>query len=550
MSTDLFDESELDTDDSELEWENFLPDPEEDDAETDGGADGELDIDDSEFDWEANLQPEDTLSPDESAVRTARIEAAFARMEQKVSGDPSPTALDHASSPEGHVDGDVEDGLDDDAEPELLLVPDATLRVSEEDSGKVVFDSEVAPEPELGLLDEPEFVLLDEGGADDVPVGSTWDVGEPGPADSSEAGHDLGAVYDPPVYDPPAVYDPPVYDPPVYDPGAVYDPPVYDPGAVYDPPVYDPPAVYDPPVYDPGAVYNPSNAGPVFNFDLDSEESSLSSERESEPTRTSEPELVADAGPESAPPVETGVWPVPVAWTELEMVAETAPGLEAELQPEPQLERTGAAATIATNDLIDARDNPATDEEPSTRRRHTDERHSRVYTATVVLACSLLVLVAVVLIIHSRQRPSTPAAPPPAPTAAGSVPAPSVLRQAARIKAATDEVNLATTTALAGMSSLPNLPSPADVAQVVGPYAESLQLYGSFLSGADVPPSARATATQVLGQVRVDAMFLGTIEGLAPAQLSAYLHTFYTDAAQLQGSLIALENELPSPSSA
>ncbi len=537
MSTDVFDESELDTDDTEFDWENFLPDPEDDDAEADGGADGELDIDDSEFDWEASLQPEDTLSPDESAVRTARIEAAFARMEQKVSGDPSPTALDHASSPEGHVDGDVEDGSDDDAEPELLLVPDATLPVSEEGSGEVVFDSEVAP--------EPGFVLLDEGGADDVPVGSTWDVGEPGSADSPEAVYDPGAVYDPPVYDPGAVYDPPVYDP-----GAVYDPPVYDPGAVYDPPVYDPGAVYDPPVYDPGAVYDPPNAGPVFNFDLDSEESSLGSEREPEPTRTSEPELVTDAGPETDPPAKTGVWPVPVAWTELEMVAETAPGLEAELQPEPQLERIGVAATIATNDLIDARDNPATEDEPSTRRRRTDGRHSRVYTATVVLACSLLVLVAVVLIIHSRQRPSTPAASPPAPTAAGSVPAPSVLRQAARIKAATDEVNLATTTALAGMSSLPNLPSPADVAQVVGPYAESLQLYGSFLSGADVPPSARATATQVLGQVRVDAAFLGTIEGLAPAQLSTYLHTFYTDAAQLQGSLIALENELPSPSSA
>ena len=433
MSTGLFDESELDSDDSDFDWEDFAPEPEDGTVGAYGASeasdDGELDLDDSEFDWEANLHAEDPLSAEESQIRTTRIEAALARMEQTVTGAPGAT-VDGAPYFEDRASGEGAAG--EDAEPELLLVPDTELPASEESSTEFDLNAGTGPEPELMLLDE-------EAEPDGIP---------------------------------PRISE---FDP---EPISVHD--VREPGRVVIPPreLEPAPDIALPFTFEPAAVY----------------------------------------------------------------------GSEAVYETQPVDEFPAAPTATAALESAVVGDDPSVEPESASSRRQS-EPHSRVYTATVVLACSLLVLVAAVLIIRSFERPSTKPAPQhstrtPAPTSTNSE-----LRQAARIRAATDEVNLATTTALAGVSSLPFLASPTEVAQVVNPYAESLQLYGSFLSGTQVPAQARTATTQVLADAQLDTSFLGTLQGLAPDQLGSYLHSFYVNAAQLQSSLISLENQLPSPSS-
>ena len=500
MSTDLFDESELDTDDSDFDWENFLPDPEDGAVEGDGGAsagadDGELDVDDSEFEWEANLHSEDPLPEEDDGVRAARIEAAFARMEQAVTGAPSSVADGTPHSGDGPgCDGAAEE----DAEPELLLVPDTELPAREESWPELDLDADIEPEPELVLLDEEaetEWALL---GAAGLAAESRFahELLEPGPAANT-----------PSVFEP----DADVGQTPIYEPAAAYEPAApYEPAAAYEPAAeYESEVAYQSePVHESEAVCEPAAYEPVAY--------------------------------ESHSVYESQVVDEPVAYEPA--VYES----EAVYEPEAVNEPPEAPPQTAADEPVEVGDDPSVDSGSTSSRR---EPHSRVYTATVVLACSLLVLVAAVLIIRSVERSSTTPAPHHSTRTPAPTPAKSDLLQTARIRAATDEANLATTTALAGMSPLSYLASPNVVAQVANPYAESLQLYASFLSGAQVPAQARSVTAQVLAEAQSDASFLGTIRGIAPGQLGSYLHSFYANAAQLQTSLIALENQLPSTSS-
>jgi hypothetical protein len=179
---------------------------------------------------------------------------------------------------------------------------------------------------------------------------------------------------------------------------------------------------------------------------------------------------------------------------------------------------------------------------------------SRVFTATVVLACLFLVIVAAAVTVRSlRHSTTTPPAAvhstPPASASPGTASSASTSAGTARIQAATDAVDSATTAASVGLTSLNAFPTPTNVETVINPYISSLQLFQTFLSGARVPASAKATATSAEAQLRQDLQFLDTIDGLPPQQLGAYLTQFDTDATQLQTTLSTLEQNLRSSAS-
>jgi hypothetical protein len=89
-----------------------------------------------------------------------------------------------------------------------------------------------------------------------------------------------------------------------------------------------------------------------------------------------------------------------------------------------------------------------------------------------------------------------------------------------------------------------SFPTPANVATIINPYISSLQLYEAVLSGSTVPSSATSEAASAKAQARQDLAFLGTIHGLLPLQLGAYLGQVGTEATQLQATLSDLEQSL------
>jgi len=167
------------------------------------------------------------------------------------------------------------------------------------------------------------------------------------------------------------------------------------------------------------------------------------------------------------------------------------------------------------------------------------KKRSRVFTATVVLACLFLAIVAAALAVRAIHHPTTTAGPPaqvthPVSSSSG----------AARIQTATDAVDSATTAASVGLTSLAAFPTPTNVEAVINPYVSSLQLYETFLSGTKVPAPAQSAASSAEAQLRQDLKFLDTIVGLPPQQLGAFLGQFDSDATQLQTTLSTLEQNL------
>ena len=217
---------------------------------------------------------------------------------------------------------------------------------------------------------------------------------------------------------------------------------------------------------------------------------------------------------------------------------------EAELDVDSQAAVQGEVAgeTSSAGNLVA----PLTRKSRTHKKREQNGR-SRVFTATVVLACLALVLVAAAALVHSRHHPTTvtTAAGVPAPTAAGA----SSSSETARIQAATDALDSATTSATVALSSLPTFPTPPNVEKIINPYMSSLQLYGTLLSGSTVPAPARSAAANAEAQVHQDLRFLDTIDALPPLQLGAFLKQFDVDATQLQTTLSALEQNLRTTSS-
>jgi hypothetical protein len=180
------------------------------------------------------------------------------------------------------------------------------------------------------------------------------------------------------------------------------------------------------------------------------------------------------------------------------------------------------------------------------------KKRSRVYTATVVLACLFLVVVLGVVGVRALHRNSTSTnTNPPAPAANAGTHGATTSSQsdAARIQSATDAVDSATTAATVGLNSLSAFPTPTNVEAVVNPYISSLQLYQTVLAGTAAPAAAKSAAANAQSELRQDLHFLETINGLPAAQLGSYLQQFDSDATQLQSTLSALEQNLrPSPS--
>ncbi len=178
-------------------------------------------------------------------------------------------------------------------------------------------------------------------------------------------------------------------------------------------------------------------------------------------------------------------------------------------------------------------------------------------TATVVLAC---LIVAAVAIVYSLRQPTTANAgpsgsstsavsTPPDTSAVSTSPDTATIPTAsgtARVQTAVSGADSATTAAQSELDSLSGIPTPAKVAAVINPYAYSLQLYESFLSGSPVPAAAWSEKISTDAQMGKDLEFLNTINELPSLRLGAYLRQFSTVAAQLHASLSTLEADLRS----
>ena len=222
-------------------------------------------------------------------------------------------------------------------------------------------------------------------------------------------------------------------------------------------------------------------------------------------------------------------------------VVEAAPTEEVESEPELLSDATALRGDTGTSRARGTV--PAHAKKSRTKNASGNEDRSRVFTATIVLACAVLVVIAVAAVTYALQHadstgPSAHNAPPVSSTAA-----------TARIQSATDAVDSATTSATVGFSSLGTFPTPSNVEKIVNPYVSSLQLYGTLLSESKVPAAAQSDASSAETQVRQDVRFLDTIDGLPPVQLGAFLKQFDADATQLQTTLSALEQNLRTPSS-
>ena len=186
-------------------------------------------------------------------------------------------------------------------------------------------------------------------------------------------------------------------------------------------------------------------------------------------------------------------------------------------------------------------------------------KRSRIFKATVVLACLLLAAVAAAAGVRQLHHPTTTAAAPThvttpthgatGPAASGASSAGTAASGSARVQSATDAVDSATTAASVGLTSLAAFPTPTNVETVINPYISSLQLYETFLSGTKVPAPAQSAAASAEARIRQDLQFLETIDGLPPQQLGAFLAQFDTDATQLQTTLSTLEQDLRTPAS-
>ncbi len=176
------------------------------------------------------------------------------------------------------------------------------------------------------------------------------------------------------------------------------------------------------------------------------------------------------------------------------------------------------------------------------RKQREQSERSRVFTATVVLACLVLVVIAAAAFVYALHHPTAVATTANAPAHAAA--SASSASDTARIQAATDALDSATTSASVALSSLSTFPTPSNVEKIINSYISSLQLYGTLLSGSTVPAPARADASSAEAQVRQDLQFLDTIDSLPPLQLGAFLKQFDTDATQLQTTLSALEQNL------
>ena len=300
-----------------------------------------------------------------------------------------------------------------------------------------------------------------------------------------------------------------------------------------------------------GALFGVPEPGAELDREVWLSETELESdaglELDEEPARAMEPDAPWAMEPEPEPepemePVGVRIAEMAAAVASVESLAISPSEAEPDVDSEAAAQGDVAGETSSDGNLV-----PPVTRKSRTHKKREQNGRSRVFTATVVLACLVLVLVAAAALVHSRQHPTTvtTAAGVPAPAASGA----SSSSETARIQAATDALDSATTSATVALSSLPTFPTPPNVEKIINPYMSSLQLYGTLLSGSTAPAPARSAAANAEAQVHQDLRFLDTIDALPPLQLGAFLKQFDIDATQLQTTLSALEQNLRTTSS-
>ncbi len=518
MTTDLTGDFGLGED--EFDWDVFLPDPDESEIAAEAAAledDAELDLDDSDFDWEAALREEG--ESENEGDNGARAGAAYDRIvdmvrrsfedepdaETDADGDaePQPVAVQESETllpaeREGEVES-VPTGLDDAAEPDVTPHRVSQMRQ----------DEELAPDGALAAHEE--FVADDEHEPEHAPA---W-------------GSALPFVAEPDLQSGPETEPEP-------EPLRDLEPAML---SVADP---DLDQGLDP---DPGL--DPQQG-------LDPEQG-----------LESDPEPDVDAEPKLAP---FSTLAEPAAAAALVWGVESTPDTPADLQPTwatasaahgtdaGDLEVADVVDAVEVVGVVEAADAVDADgDELGTQATGAAKQRSRVLTATIVLACLFVVVVAAVLGVRALRpssHPATTSAPPvtAAPPARTVTTVPSS-QNVARIQTATDAVDSATTAASVGITSMTTIPTPTSVETVMNPYIAALQLYQTVLSGSQVPAAARPAEVSAQAQLRQDLVFLDTINGLPPAQLGAYLAQFDSDATSLQTTLSTLEQNLRAPAS-
>ena len=241
-----------------------------------------------------------------------------------------------------------------------------------------------------------------------------------------------------------------------------------------------------------------------------------------EPGPDFEPDLEPELAPFSKLAEPTAA--APLVWTE-----EAAP--DTPTDPEPTWARVPAESEVEagdgelSTDTVEAHSDEGgadqTGEENDQTGEEEQKQRSRVFTATLVLACLFLVVVAAVLGVRALRHPShttTTAAPPvTAAPPARTVPTVPTAQDVARIQTATDAVDSATTEASVGITSMKAFPTPTSVETIMNPYIASLQLYETVLSGSKMPAAAQPAASSAEAQLGQDLQFLDTIDGLPPA---------------------------------
>ena len=453
----------------------------------------QLDLDDSEFAWDKALEGEDPEAEALERAEAARIEAVFTRMEDTVRRTFESEVEDEAlvQSERSWLDGAHDLEIPDHPEPELVLLDEAALpsvRPSDQDR-----------EPDT---EEPEPLILDDVEIEPDRTGAELLAGQPAAPAIDPDSEDF--EFD----DEDAGYEAAGYEAAGYE-AARYEQIEAEPGEDPEPVVAPAPV--------PVPAWGPETDLPPFTA------SSLRPDDEHEASW--EPVGEHGFGPEPGyePGYEDEPQPAPF-WAD----ADSA-------EPEP------AGAEPATAD------GKAIDDAPG----HPTRRGMRV--AAVAVACVAVVLAAGLVATRVLNRTTTPVARPAAARPvvttppATTLPVESPALAAARLQTATDEADSATTTALAGLSSLPSFPTPTNVAAVVNPYVASLLLYQAYLSGATVPASARQDTTTASEEIRNDLTFLDTINGLPPIELGSFIGQFQSDTAQLQSTLVSIEHDL-SPS--
>ena len=354
MTTDLTGDFDLGED--ELEWDVFVPDP--DDAEIAAEAAAledrdELDLDDSDFDWDSALRED----PEEGAAESgARAGAAYDRIVD--------TVRRSFEEPEPEPEPELE------PEPE----PDAELVAASWVERVAAADSESEPEPEP----EPDAELVTASWVERVAAADSELSAEQLAADElataygeSEPEADLYRLADLELEE----------ELELEEPAWTKEP---DAAAAPEP---EPETETETEPQAAALFVTATNAGPE-----------VPSEREPEPEQAPEPTLEVE-------PAEARIATMAATVAAVQLPEE--PPIEA-FEPEPDIAPDAAAPWEGPGETTPAESVvPRRTRKSRARKQREQSERSRVFTATIVLACLVLVVIAAAALVYALHHPTT-----------------------------------------------------------------------------------------------------------------------------------------------